>query len=552
MIGIISKEDQRDTVCEFFELFKTPWEFYHETSSYEVVITTRGDLLDVDAKLIILYGAERTLFDKENTYDNSDLRSHQVLVYNNILFPIYGKTRFFHKNKNAFTKAKDSGSIAGYYSNRQNRRYFRIGFDLFSEIKFLLNHGQPSEYAQIPTLEIHISMLRTMILSAGIPFVEIPPVPLGYNFITCLTHDVDFAGIRFHKFDRTVLGFLYRSTIGSFLRFFNGRLSWKSLLINLKACFNLPLVYLGLAKDFFDQFDRYIKLEKDLKSSFFVSPLKNYGGKDNSGKRLKSRAMKYDIFDIVPQVKKLISNGFEVGLHGIDACWDPEKGREESAKISKVTGEYQIGLRMHWLYFSEHSFKVLDDSGFKYDSTFGYNDAVGFRAGTVQVFRPVGVKNLLELPLNIQDTALFYPGRMNLSRQKAAILIDDILKHYSVFGGALTINWHQRSLGPERQWGHFYIHLLKKFKKYNIWFSTAGKSVRWFMKRRLTSFKFFALTSNNVKLALRGYAPDDTPGLVLRIYRPTNNTSANSISYNFNLLSYDLPIHRDLEFNITI
>ena len=40
----------------------------------------------------------------------------------------------------------------------------------------------------------------------------------------------------------------------------------------------------------------------------------------------------------------------------------------------------------------------------------GYNETVGFRAGTSQVFAPIGTKHLLELPLHIQDTSLLYPG----------------------------------------------------------------------------------------------------------------------------------------------
>ena len=41
---------------------------------------------------------------------------------------------------------------------------------------------------------------------------------------------------------------------------------------------------------------------------------------------------------------------------------------------------------MHWLYFGDDSPKTLEAAGFDYDSTCGYNDAVGYRAGTSQVF----------------------------------------------------------------------------------------------------------------------------------------------------------------------
>ena len=59
-----------------------------------------------------------------------------------------------------------------------------------------------------PTLELHIALLRHLLLQSGVSFVEIPPRPGDYDFICCLTHDVDFFGIRRHKWDRTLAGFV--------------------------------------------------------------------------------------------------------------------------------------------------------------------------------------------------------------------------------------------------------------------------------------------------------------------------------------------------------
>jgi len=61
-------------------------------------------------------------------------------------------------------------------------RVVRLGYDLFQEVQFLLSAGQPLEQASIPTLDIHIRMLRNWILSEGIPLLEIPPVPGGHSF----------------------------------------------------------------------------------------------------------------------------------------------------------------------------------------------------------------------------------------------------------------------------------------------------------------------------------------------------------------------------------
>ena len=40
MIGVISKDGQKWAVEEFFELFKTPWEYYRDGRMYDVIVLT--------------------------------------------------------------------------------------------------------------------------------------------------------------------------------------------------------------------------------------------------------------------------------------------------------------------------------------------------------------------------------------------------------------------------------------------------------------------------------------------------------------------------------
>ena len=98
-------------------------------------------------------------------------------------------------------------------SIKSNTTVVRIGYDLFEETDYLLMVGQPPEFANIPTLEYHISILRDIMVANDVVVLEIPPIPEGYSSIACLTHDVDFIRIGLHKFDRTMFGFLYRAVI---------------------------------------------------------------------------------------------------------------------------------------------------------------------------------------------------------------------------------------------------------------------------------------------------------------------------------------------------
>ena len=58
MIGVIAKADQTAAVDEFFQLFKTPWEFYRRGRAYDVVVATAGEIPAVDARLLVIYGAD--------------------------------------------------------------------------------------------------------------------------------------------------------------------------------------------------------------------------------------------------------------------------------------------------------------------------------------------------------------------------------------------------------------------------------------------------------------------------------------------------------------
>jgi hypothetical protein len=488
MIGVVSKKDNQAVVEEFFQLFKTPWEFYDPKKRYEVLIVPPGDIPDTDSSLIIICGAETSIFDPETKAENKT--GDLFITWKEIGVPIYDEALTFRNAANPILDSNKPGQAAGFEITKSNQKCLRIGYDLFKEVYHLLTRGQPAENALIPTLDLHIEMLRTWICEAGIEFIEIPPVPHGFNFIVCLTHDVDFIGIRYHFGDHSMWGFLYRASLGSLLKFFKGKIDLKKLFLNLISSLKLPLVYLSLCKDPWDQFDRYLEIEKGLGGTYFFIPFKNRYGVGFDMKKDRYRAAKYDLDDTDFILPKLLANGCELGVHGIDAWHSIEKGKEELQRVQDKTGSSDgIGIRMHWLAGDERTFEVLDKTGFSYDSSVGYNETIGFKAGTCQVFKPIQSGNLLEIPLIIQDSALFGEGRMNISENQASTLCERIIDTVNRVKGVLTILWHQRSLGPERLWGNFYVELLTKLNKPQIWFATANDIERWFKIRRAVKFE---------------------------------------------------------------
>jgi len=484
MIGVIGDLADREIVEEFFELFKTPWEFFRIGRSYDVVLDCAGSDSEVEtcAKLCISYA---------NRKRNSQVRQSigRMVLNHGRQIPIYGDCNLFPASTDPFLVDQVTQQSAGYIEKKGESTKAHIGFNLFHEIRYLLTIGQPAANAAIPTLELHIALLRNLIVKSGILLTEIPPVPEGYKFIACLTHDVDHPSIRQHKFDHTVLGFLLRATIGTLAGFLSGRTSLRKLLKNWVAAIKLPLVSLGLAKDFWRDFDRqYLAIEGGLPSTFFVIPFKNRPGQMANGSAPEFRSAGYGAREIADSIKNVHKSGCEVGLHGIDAWCDSSAGLREMSEIRKVTGDELIGIRMHWLYFDEASPQHLEDAGAAYDSTVGYNETVGYRAGTTQVYKLLGTHNLLELPLHVMDTAMFYPTHMGLSLPEAKKALEGILDNAAEFGGCITVNWHDRSLAPERLWDDTYRVLLNELKARGAWCVTASQAVSWFQHRRSIAF----------------------------------------------------------------
>jgi hypothetical protein len=485
MIGVLARVSDVPVVREFFELFKTPWEFYREGREYDVLLCAADiNVPQHGAKLVVVYAGGQTAFDVSQRIHTR--AREKVLVYRKIRVPIYGNCA------RIFAEAAEiaSGDELPILTLRtRTTTVARIGYDLFDEVLALLTTGQSKDYARVPTLELHISLLRDLIAAFGVQLVEIPPVPEGYNFIACLTHDVDHPSIRLHNLDHTIFGFLYRSVIGSALAFLRKRTSLKDLMTNWTAALKLPFVYLGLAEDFWLQADSYRKLDGGLPSTYFVIPFRDRSGKTEQSDAPRRRKSKYGASGIRGFLGELLNFGYEIGLHGIDAWIDENVAREELEEIRRYANQTEIGTRMHWLYFNESSPEILERAGVSYDSTVGYCDTIGYKAGTMQAYKPVNSTSLLELPLHAMDTAMFFPCYMNLARgdaqQHLSRMIDDAVE----YGGCLTIDWHDRSAAPERLWGRIYTDLINELKAQGAWFATAAQAVAWFRKRRAVSFE---------------------------------------------------------------
>ena len=134
----------------------------------------------------------------------------------------------------------------------------------------------------------------------------------------------------------------------------------------------------GVGKDPWNCFEEWMQLEEELgvRSTWFFLPEEGKAGES-------APAIRAGYYDLNPGlIKTLTDGGWEVGVHGLDNWRDAGAAREELLRVSGLTGA-EAGTRVHWLLFNKDTWKILDEAGYAYDSTIGYNDDVGVRAGTI-------------------------------------------------------------------------------------------------------------------------------------------------------------------------
>jgi hypothetical protein len=167
-------------------------------------------------------------------------------------------------------------------------------------------------------------------------------------------------------------------------------------------------------------------------------------------------------------VEELRESGSEVGLHGSYlAADDTAKLAAEKALLESLAGEV-AGHRYHYLRVDPHRNLVpLGGLGFRYDTTLGFPDALGFRAGIAHPFRPWDFEReepaaIVEVPLAAMDATLAEARYQGLSAAAAKPQLIALLDWAAEHGGGFSILWHpDRFDAPSaRGWDRLYFEVL--------------------------------------------------------------------------------------------
>ena len=167
-------------------------------------------------------------------------------------------------------------------------------------------------------------------------------------------------------------------------------------------------------------------------------------------------------------VETLLAAGGEVGLHGSYlAAGDERLLADELRTLRELAGDV-VGHRFHYLRVGPHrNLRALARLGFRYDTTLGFADAPGFRAGIAHPFRPWDLTadeplDLVEIPLAAMDATLAEARYLGLSARAAEPRLLSLLDWAAEHGGGFSLLWHpdRYDRATARGWDRLYFRVL--------------------------------------------------------------------------------------------
>ncbi|MGI9659499.1 MAG: polysaccharide deacetylase family protein [Gaiellaceae bacterium] len=215
------------------------------------------------------------------------------------------------------------------------------------------------------------------------------------------------------------------------------------------------------------RFERILRVERarGLRSTFFLMAGHAHpadGATPSAYERLRPRL-----------VETLLAGQAEIGLHGSYlAAEDVSRLESERALLEEIAGTVH-GQRYHYLRGDPvGNFSDIADLGFAYDTSLGFADTPGFRAGIAQPFRPWNWASerpfdFVEIPLALMDVTLSEERYLGLSPAGAQKLIDRIVDRAARTGGGFSVLWHTDRFDPvsARGWDRLYFNLVARVRE---------------------------------------------------------------------------------------
>lgn len=331
-----------------------------------------------------------------------------------------------------------------------------------------------------PELDLWVKDVRRDLLAQGIDLI--PTWPDDAPFSVCLTHDVDILS------DTVSI----KQGLRKLKQFWCSE-DQKDVFVKIKRT-------LGLLKN---KYSIYPSIEKTIgtlhaiekeyhvPSTYFLfaSPLHRISQHDCMYSLNDRVRYSGDTCSLGEVFQKIHSDGYEMGLHGsYYTATTPQLLASQKQQLENALDLPVTSTRQHFLHWEQKvTPKLQTEANILVDGTLGYNRNIGFRSGTCYPFYFFDKDSdtmipLLEIPLVVQDGALFGNNALELDPVQAFSVTKQLIDSVRSVGGCMTILIHPDMMLLDGV-STYYRQVIEYCLKHKAWFTTMSGMANWWKQK---------------------------------------------------------------------
>lgn len=155
--------------------------------------------------------------------------------------------------------------------------------------------------------------------------------------------------------------------------------------------------------------------------------------------------------EVLETMRWLEAQGMEVGIHETYTCHDEPEGVARELALFRARGFSPRGGRQHWLrYTLDRLIPAAEHAGLTYDTSIGYSENLGFRAGACFAFPPYNfaeerAATFLEIPMAMMDQA--FPMQLQGAEEMFEAATALLSESRRLGWGGISLLWHPPAFG---------------------------------------------------------------------------------------------------------
>lgn len=388
------------------------------TSDYQIIINNKKIVFkDI---FFMNFTEDAGYLNKQNIPENIRFTKNEFIVEDDI--PVIFGTNEFLVSNNIFCGIDIFAS--SFFMLTRWEEFAIIQKDAHNRFPCELSLAQKNNFHHRPVINEYVEMLWNMLKHIGCNKKR-----KQHKFEIIPTHDIDF----FRQFPTFSKGI--KNVLGDLIK-------RKSITLAFDTFKRFIQTKFFKKKDPFDTFNLLMDISEkhNLKSHFYF--IAGRVGEEDVH-------FNFTTDEVKKTIKQIHERGHIVGIHGGYSSYDEvEQFQKEIKRFEQFDVKITEG-RQHFLRFKNaHTWQIHEQCKVKYDSTIGYTNTSGFRAGTCYEYPVFDIINRQQLNL-IERPLIFMETVSQKKYSKPADFKNQLLSLKSTvqkYNGQFVVLWHNSNI----------------------------------------------------------------------------------------------------------